>query len=488
MERLTRAAGTDADAMLALLGGCNSETDGIELAYQALDLVVARYHLSGAQLVLRPGSMAPQIFVHGRGHVAPDVADGLARRPSGLYATPDAVPLIVQDALTGCCEMALAAHASRHQAGQVMNGLAARHVMEDAVRRWASRSARFRWRFTLVLLGTVGIGAPGSRWQALAEAVRGAGRLCDEAGAAGPGHAAAILADAGPDDVNTYVARLREALAGSPAGDVQLVVGSVTAPADSVDPDQLWRLCEQRLAGAAPAGSRAARTAAGRARRMPAASEVELELRCLPDVVSVGTTGLTGPEARLQSVTAVTRRRNDTAHREAADLAVELLGDVPLTVLDGTGSSVAPAPGPSAASANGSEGGTSNGSRQPGPAVNGAVRALAGGGANGSALDGGRRGRAALRRRRGRPARAGSPQGGAALQPVRPGHRGQRGLGGLARPDRRGPGGRQPAGRGGPGHADGRRGPRRRRAVLPDIGRPRQHGAGDAGGGLARRP
>jgi hypothetical protein len=158
MERLTRATGTEADAMLALLGGCNSETDGVELAYQALDLVVARYDLSEANLVLRPGSMAPQIFVHERGFVTPDLADSLARRPSGLYAVPDDVPLTVQDALTGCCEMALAAHVARRQAGQVVSGLSARPVMEDAVRRSASRSARFRWRFTLVLLGTVGIG------------------------------------------------------------------------------------------------------------------------------------------------------------------------------------------------------------------------------------------------------------------------------------------------------------------------------------------
>lgn len=362
MERRTRPAGTDADTILALLGGCNSETDGVELAYQALDLVVAHYHLSEAQLVLRPGPLAPQIFVQGRRHVTPDLVEILARKPSGLYASPDVVPLTVQDALTGCCEMALAAHVARHQAGREAGGLAARHVMEDAVRRWASRSARFRWRFTLVLLGSTGPGPADARWRALAGAVQSAGRICDEAGVAGPGHAAAILADAGPDDVDTYVARLGDALAGGTGGQVGLVAGSATAPADSVDPDQLWRLCEQRLVEASPAGAPPPRAGSGAGRRQRAASEVELELRCLPDVVSVGMAGLIGPEGRVERVTAVTRRRNDAVRREAAELAAEHLGDVPLAVLDGSTRSVAPAPGTPNGGDPGSPSGGSGGS------------------------------------------------------------------------------------------------------------------------------
>lgn len=342
MDDLTRPPGTDADAVLALFGGCNSETDGVELAYQALDLVVARYRLSGAQLVLRPGSMSPQVFVQGRAHVTPDVAVDLARCPSGLYASPDVVPITVQDGVTGCCEMALAAHAARLHAGQGAAGLPARPLMEDAVRRAASRSSRFRWRFTLVVLGTTGPGSPGARWRALASAVRAARRACDEAGAAGPGRAAAILADAGPEDVEAYVDRLRSAVADTFGPGLQVAAGSATAPADSVDPDQLWRLCRERLGAALPPG----RGAGGK--RQTAASEVELELRCLPDVVSVGTTGLTGPEARVQSVTVVTRRPSEALRREVVALATEQLGDVPVAVIDGGSSGVAPAPGPPA--------------------------------------------------------------------------------------------------------------------------------------------
>lgn len=337
MEKLTGAPRADSDSILALLGGCNSETDGVELAYQALDLVVARYHLAGAQLVLRAGSMAPQIFVSGRRHVAPDHAAVLAQRPSGLYSNPDAVPLPVQDALTGCCEMALAAHAARLSTGGGADGLSSRSMMEDAVRRAASRGARFHWRSTLVLLRTTGPGSEATRWRTLAAAVRAAQRVCDEAGVAGPGQAAAILADAGREDVDAYVDRVRAALTGDGGDGVGLVVGAATTPSDSVNPDQLWELCGRRLADAAPTASEGGEPLA---RRPRAPSEVELELRSLPDVVSVGTTGFDDPEATARSVTVVARRHDETLDQKVAALAAAHLPGVPVTVLAGVGAGV----------------------------------------------------------------------------------------------------------------------------------------------------
>ncbi len=333
MEKVTGSRRTDSDTVLALLGGCNSETDAVELAYQALDLVVARYHLAGAQLVLRAGSIAPQIFVSGRRHVAPDQAARLAERPSGLYASPDAVPLPVQDALTGCCEMALAAHVARLSAGGPA-GLAPRSATDDAVRRATSRAARFRWPSTLVLLGTTGPEPPTTRWRALATAVWATRRICDEAGAAGPAQAAVVLANAGPQDVDAYVERVRTALAGSGHGEVGLAVGVASTPSDSVDPDQLWELCARRLAESAGAGPQ---EAAPLERRQTAPSDVELELRSLPDVVSVGTTGSGDPEAAEPTVTVVARRRDETLDQRVAAVAAAHLPGVTVTVLAASG-------------------------------------------------------------------------------------------------------------------------------------------------------
>lgn len=361
MDDLTRAPGTDTEAALALLGGCNSETDGVELAYQALDLVVARFHLSEAHLVLRPGSMAPQIFAHGRRHVTPDRGAALAQRPSGLYADPDTVPVSVQDALTGCCEMALAAHAARLGAGRVVPGLSSRPVMEEAVRRAASRGARFRWRSTLVVLGTAGPGPVEARWRALVTAVRSARRVCDEVGVAGPGLAATILADAGLEDVEAYVGRLLAALARDGEAEVRFLVGAASTPTDSVDPDQLWKLCDRRLAEGAPEGW--AGGVAG-SDRPPSASEVELELRRLPDVVSVGTSGLDDPGAAVRQVTVVARRRSETLDREVAALTSALLPGVPVTVLAADSPQQALA-GPAGGPTEPVQGVSSNGGRFP---------------------------------------------------------------------------------------------------------------------------
>jgi hypothetical protein len=332
VEKLTGSRRTDTDTVLALLGGCNSETDGVELAYEALDLVVARYHLASAQLVLRTGSIAPQIFVSGRRHVAPDQVATLAERPSGLYTSPDTVPLPVRDALTGCCEMALAAHVARLSAGGHA-GLARRSAMDDAVRRATSRAARFRWPSTLVLLGTTGPEPPATRWHALAAAVQATRRICDEAGEAGPAQAAVILANAGPQDVDAYVERVRTALADSSHGEVGLTVGVASTPSDSVDPDQLRELCATRLAESVRAGSHGAPLE----RPQKAPSEVELELRSLPGVVSVGTTGFGDPDATGHTVTVVARRRDDVLDRKVAAVAAAHLPGVPVTVLAGSG-------------------------------------------------------------------------------------------------------------------------------------------------------
>jgi hypothetical protein len=336
MEQLVQAHGPDTEATLALLGGLGNKTDGVELAYDALDLVVARYRLSEAHLVLRPEASSSQIFGHGRRHVTPEQATKLIGRPSGLYASPDTVPMAVRDSLTGCCELALAAQVSRRLASfDPSTGLSSRRIIESGLRRAASRSARFRWPFTVVLLAAAGAGSPAGRWQELSAAVRTTLRECDEAGVAGPGRAMALLANAGPEAVEPFVGRLRAALEAGGSKDARLLFGSATAPTDSVDPDQLWRLCEERAADDLPTSGASNGAPGGRQRSR--ASEVEIELRCLPGVVSVGTIGLTGPDARVRSLTVVALQSSEELRRAAIRVAAAHLGDVPVTVLDGVG-------------------------------------------------------------------------------------------------------------------------------------------------------
>ena len=330
MEKVVSGPGAPGDPTLALFGGFHGQSDGIEVAYQALDLVAARYQLPEAFLLLRADPFSPQIFVLGRGHATPQWAADFARRPSGLYTTADAttadaVPAAVRDALTGYCEMALSAHVARQRvAVDATTGLGARTTVDAAVRRAASRSSRFRWPFSMLLLTTTGPGAPGARWHLLARALGDCLRVSDEVGVAGTGRAMAILANSGADAVEPFVGRLRTALAAQ-GGDVRLLVGPASAPGDSVDPDQLWRLCERRLAeqvaGEGPDAG------LPRPRRTPP-SEVELALRCLPGVLSVGTTALATGRV------VVVARHGDDALTEAAEAIVaEAFGDVDVTLL-----------------------------------------------------------------------------------------------------------------------------------------------------------
>ncbi len=90
MEKVVSGPGAPGDPTLALFGGFHGQSDGIEVAYQALDLVAARYQLPEAFLLLRADPFSPQIFVLGRGHATPRWAADFARRPSGLYTTADA--------------------------------------------------------------------------------------------------------------------------------------------------------------------------------------------------------------------------------------------------------------------------------------------------------------------------------------------------------------------------------------------------------------
>lgn len=342
-EAVAQVDGLDTRATLALLGGLSGQTAGVELAYRALDLIVAEYCLSEAYLVVHPDRLSPQVFGYGRRHVPPERASRLVGLPTGVYTTPETVPVAVRDSLSGPCELALTADVARRlTAADGSTGLPSRLVIESGVRLAAGRSSRFRWPSSLVLLTTDGEGSPAGQWQEMAAAVRTTLRGCDEAGVAGSGRAMVILANAGQEAVAPFVERVRTALDASGSHDFRIVVGSATAPTDSVDPDQLWRLCNERLADAMPGPSVA--SGVPRGERRPSASEVELELRCLPGVVSVGIAGLTETDARAHGITVVALSSTEELRKAATQVVASCLGDVPVAVLEAGGGTAPTAP------------------------------------------------------------------------------------------------------------------------------------------------
>ncbi len=268
---------------------------GISWAYKLLADVAARHQLSDAWLVLGPvggsgqgAAAASQVFGLGGAAVMPETAEALLRRPPGVYGEPHGLGSPTSCALGAMCAVALRASvASLATAVDLPSGLSSTATIEGAVARVAACGARYGWSSTLLLLTTSGDASAEGRWLALAAALRQALRTGDEAGVAAPGVALGVLANAGPDAVRPLIARVREALSAGGWTDVDLHAATARTPEESVDPSELMRLAEERLADA-----RAATT--GEAGPEPAspvhdvASTLELELRMLPGVVSVG--------------------------------------------------------------------------------------------------------------------------------------------------------------------------------------------------------
>jgi len=361
MEAIAEVNGFDVRTTAALLGGLGSKTAGVDLAYRALDLVVAEFGLSEAWLVVHPDRLSPQVFGYGRRHVPPERASHIVGLPTGVYTTPQTVPVAVRDSLAGSCELALSADLARRLAAvDGPTGLPSRLVIESGVRLAANRSSRFRWPSCFVLLSAKGEGSPAERWQEMASAVSSTLRGCDEAGVAGSGRTMVILANAGQEAVAPFVERVRAALGAGARHDFRIVVGSATAPMDSVDPDQLWRLCGERLADAMATPS--ADSGVPRGGRSPSASEVELELRCLPGVVSVGTSGPAKTDAEARGVTVVALSSTEDLRKAATKVVASYLGDVPVTVVE-IGAGEAPTTPDAAWRASGATS-TGNGSRE----------------------------------------------------------------------------------------------------------------------------
>ena len=257
--------------------------EGVELSYRVLEHVAARHQVERAWLVLRPALLGPQIFARGRQAAAPAAATELLSRPSGLYTEPDTVDLGVRTALAGACNLVLSSQAARQSAAiDAISGLASRPMAEAALVRAAAQGARHGWPFTVLLLAMDGDGEADGRWRSFCRSLRSALRSGDEAGVAGPGRVIVILGNADSDAVRPFVRRLRAALDSGGAGDIEFRVSAARSPDETLDPDELWRLLDERLPDPET------RSELGEPSPVVIPGPLELELRSLPGIVSVG--------------------------------------------------------------------------------------------------------------------------------------------------------------------------------------------------------
>ena len=147
-------------------------------------------------------------------------------------------------------------HVARHgSARDLLTGLlSSRRVFNEALRSIAAQSSRYGWHFTLLVLRLGASGPSGAGDLAPADFVVGqSGRALGRALRTGDlgtriegSTFAAILPNAGPDAVGALIERVHKEMPGLSRSDVSL--GSASAPRESVDPVELFRLASSRQA------------------------------------------------------------------------------------------------------------------------------------------------------------------------------------------------------------------------------------------------
>lgn len=228
---------------------------GIGFIYSVLDLLVERYALSDAVVVLAHQSFGTQMFRAGGAALSLDQASSLGNAP-GVYCEPDVVPLAERDAMRTACQLALSMHLARFSAAHdALTNIANRRTFDAALLAASVRSARYGWSFTLVLADLNGFKAINdSLGHAFGDdllrqfglAMRRSVRSGDLAARLGGDEFAVILSNADGNESSGFTDRLRSHL-GSARELVSFSVGTASSPRDSTDPAELFRIADARL-------------------------------------------------------------------------------------------------------------------------------------------------------------------------------------------------------------------------------------------------
>jgi len=255
---VSNAGGTggadEAEALLAMVRQLSDSDAGIGFIYQALQRLATRYGLQDAAVAVQEGSLGTQIFRLGRRALDAGTATRVYESGAGVYAVPGLVPPAMRAGVEDLCQLALSVHLARHgSARDPLTGLPSRRVFNESLRTIAAQSARYGWHFTLLVLG-IGATVPSGASDlspsefVVARSGRALGRALrtGDLGTRLEGSTfAAILPNAGNDAVGALLDRIHEELPTLARADVSL--GSASAPRESVDPVELFRLASSRL-------------------------------------------------------------------------------------------------------------------------------------------------------------------------------------------------------------------------------------------------
>ncbi len=238
------SVGPGPNEWIGLLHRAASETHGLEVIYELLDLVAERFGLDDLTVVVTNETLGPQAFRLGRRPLEPGDAE-LVRAGSGLRARPGSVPAGAQRLILGLVDVALATQLARRRlVRDPATRLLTAPVFNAALRAAAAQSSRYGWTFSVVVLR---IGTPDpteAQIRRLGRAFARALRSGDTGGRLFRSTFAALLPNATGPSLEALVERFRDEaqLHGEP-----LRYASATAPNDSVDPTELLRLAGSRL-------------------------------------------------------------------------------------------------------------------------------------------------------------------------------------------------------------------------------------------------
>jgi len=241
---------------LTMLDELANAEAGIGFIYSVLDLLAKRYGLSDATVVLSNDQLGTQAFRLGRRQV--DV-DALAHLEgiNGVVTVPgDVVPDVVRDAVRSVCQLSLSLHLARYgAANDPLTNIANRRTFDAALQTASVQSSRYGWAFTLVLIDlnefkavndSVGHAVGDDLLRSFGYALRSSVRSGDTAARIGGDEFAVILCNAEGAEVASFIERLRSMVVPTGAP-ISFSVGTATAPKDSTDPTELYRIADARL-------------------------------------------------------------------------------------------------------------------------------------------------------------------------------------------------------------------------------------------------
>jgi len=232
---------------------------GVGFIYDALSSLVREQELSDALLVIESAPAGRQVFRAGRRPVRGGWAEECAATAEpGLYTDPPILPPEAAESLSNLCAVAFRLEVLAHDASHdALTGLLNRRSFDDLLLGAVSRSVRYGWSFTLVLMDLNRFKAVNDRLghpagdevlRAVGRGLRSFLRASDVAARMGGDEFAVILDGTDAELGKGLAERLSQSTVDMVEwADVAFAVGSATAPDEATTAVDLYKLADSRL-------------------------------------------------------------------------------------------------------------------------------------------------------------------------------------------------------------------------------------------------